>query len=143
MKAPLKVLGLAVLTLLAAAGCSSDSGTTTTTPSTPTGPFTDVFTSIIYPQDVLTHSFAMSTSGTITVTLTSAGPPSSVVMGLGLGVPRPDAPGCSLLTALSTPAGAAPQITTTADNGTYCVALFDVGNAIVQGESFSITVVHP
>jgi hypothetical protein len=140
MKRSLMAIGLALLVLVG--GCTGDSGTTTTTPA-PTGPFTDIFTSIIYPGDVVTHSFAVTATGTVTVTLTNAGPPATVVMGLGIGVPNPAGPGCSLTTAVNTSAGSTPQITTTANNGFYCIAIFDVGNNIPEGESFSITIVHP
>ncbi len=141
------VVVLACLASFTLAGCSNDnsssSSVTTTTPSTPTGPVTDKFASIIYPQDVITHSFSASTAGTVTVQLTNAGPPADVTLGLGIGVPNPNAPGCSLLTAVNTAAGAAPQLTATVDIGTFCVSLFDIGNAIPAGESFSITIVHP
>jgi hypothetical protein len=138
MTRALGAIGL-LLTLLVA-GCG-DSGTTTTTPA-PVGPFTDTFTSIIYPGGFSAHSFSATEAGTITVTLTSAGPPATVVMGLGIGVPN-FGPGCSLTTAVNVSAGSTPQITIPADAGSYCVAIFDVGNAVPTGESFSITTVHP
>ena len=137
MRKALRAIGLALIVLTA--GCG-DSGTTTTTPAPITGPFTDIFTSIIYPGGFSAHSFS-SRAGTITVTLTSAGPP-AVVMGLGIGVPN-FGPGCSLTTAVNVSAGSTPQITIPADAGAYCIAIFDVGNTIPTGEGFSITTVHP
>jgi len=139
MRTALRAIGLALMVLVA--GCC-DSGTTTTTPAPITGPFKDIFTSIIYPGGFSAHSFSSGAAGTITVTLTSAGPPDTVVMGLGIGVPN-FGPGCSLTTAVNVSAGSTPQITIPADAGAYCIAIFDVGNTIPTGESFSITTVHP
>jgi hypothetical protein len=138
MRRVLRAIGLVSMILVA--GCS-DSGTTTTTPAPITGPFSDIFTSIIYPGGFSAHSFSTA-AGTITVTLTNAGPPANVVMGLGIGVPN-FGPGCSLTTAVNVSAGSTPQITIPADAGSYCIAIFDVGNAIPTGEAFSITTVHP
>jgi hypothetical protein len=127
---------LAVVLMVLVAACS-DSGTTTTNPGPIViGPLKDIFTSIS------AHSFSSSAAGTITVTLTSAGPPDTVVMGLGIGVPN-FGPGCSLTTAVNVSAGSTPQITIPADAGAYCIAIFDVGNVIPTGEGFSITTVHP
>jgi hypothetical protein len=139
MRRTSRAIGLALLVL---ASACSDSGTTTTTPAPITGPFTDIFTSIIYPGGFSAHSFSATDAGTITVTLTNAGPPNNVVMGLGIGVPN-FGPGCSLTTSVNVPAGPAPQITIAADAGSYCIAIFDAGNNIPTGEAFSITTVHP
>ena len=140
-----KLVGAFILPLFAAlfvAGCSGDSSSSTTTPTTPaapTGPVTQVFTSIIYPNDVITHSFTTDDSGPITVTLTNA----NHVFGLGLGVPNPNAAGCSLLTTLTTGAGSSPQINQpAADKGTYCITLYDIGNAPITGDSFVLSVVY-
>jgi hypothetical protein len=133
---------LAVVLMVLVAACS-DSGTTTTNPGPIViGPLKDIFTSIIYPGGFSAHSFSSSAAGTITVTLTKAGPPDTVVMGLGIGVPN-FGPGCSLTTAVNVSAGSTPQITIPADAGAYCIAIFDVGNVIPTGEGFSITTVHP
>jgi hypothetical protein len=43
---------------------------------------------------------------------------------------------------LKTAAGAAPQITSSAEAGTYCVKIYDVGN-LTRSTSFSVTVAHP
>ena len=138
MRKALRAIGLVLAVL--AAGC--DSGTTTTSPGPIIiGPSSDIFTSIIYPGGFSAHSFSTA-AGTITVTLTNAGPPSTVVMGLGIGVPN-FGPGCSLTTAVNVSAGSTPQITIPADAGAYCIAIFDVGNTIPTGEAFSITTVHP
>ena len=139
MRRTLRAIGLALMVLVAAC---SDSGTTTTTPGPIViGPLKDIFTSIIYPGGFSAHSFSTA-AGTITVTLTSAGPPANVVMGLGIGVPN-FGPGCSLTTTVNVSAGSTPQITIPADAGSYCIAIFDVGNAIPTGVGFSITTDHP
>ena len=80
-----------------------------------------------------------------TVTMTSAGPPSTVVMGIGLGLGT--ATTCQLQIAKNAAAGDAPQIAASqvpasSSLGTsYCVGIGDVGNA-TGPVTFSITVIH-
>jgi len=139
-----KTVATAVLvSTLLAAGCSSGNNQTTTTPSTTTSLTTETFTSIVPPQGLLAHAFTAAAAGTVSVTLTTAGPPPTILMGLGLGVPNPLGPGCSLTMSVNTAAGSTPQITSAADEGTYCVAIFDIGNAPPTGVDFFISITHP
>ena len=140
------VLGMTwLVAALLGSGCSGNNTTApaTTTTTTTTSPATEIFTSIVSPQGTATHSFSAATAGTISVTLTTAGPPPTIVMGLGLGVPNPATSGCSLTTSVNTAAGSTPQITRAADAGMYCIAILDLGHAPPTGVSFSITIVHP
>ena len=129
-------------TALLSAGCGNDTTTPATTTPTKTSPVTETFTSIVSPLGAVSRSFTMTDAGTISVTLATAGPPPTVVMGLGLGYAVSPG-GCSLTTVVNTAAGPSPQITTTADAGDYCVAILDVGNAPKTGISFSISILHP
>lgn len=140
----MKVVGAHVLAAaLLVTGCSGDSQPTTPPATTTSSPVTETFTSIVALRGTDTHSFATPAAGTISVTLTLAGPPLTVVMGLGLGVPNPFGPGCSLTTSVKTTSGSSPQITSAADPGKYCVAISDLGNAPPTGISFAMTIVHP
>jgi len=90
------------------------------------------------------HAFAVTRSGTVSVTLTQAGPPATIVMGLGLGTPVSPGTTCLLLSggSTNTQAGPTPQITGPLEAGSYCVSVFDIGNATAP-VTYSVTVTHP
>src|SRR5262249_1245030 len=133
-----RVLALLAPIVLGAA-CSNNTSQSTTTPSSPTT--TQVFTSQIAQKGINTESFVTTQAGTISVTLTSVTP--AIVLGVGLGVPNPSAPGCSLATIVNTAAGSTAQIAAPADAGTYCVSISDTGLVPPLGATFSISIVHP
>jgi hypothetical protein len=131
-------LGLAAL----ATACGNDSQTTTpTTPTTPTGPTTSVFASRLTPGGAVSRSFAATTAGTVTVMLTNAAGPSTIV-GVGIGVPTTGLARCALSTAIRTAPGSTPQISAAVDAGQYCVTVYDVGT-ITTAIDFSVTLVYP
>jgi hypothetical protein len=101
---------------------------------------TETFASNLAVRGTASQSFSVAKAGTVTITL--AGVAATVELGLGLGIPRSDGAGCLLYTSLNTAAGAAPQITSPAEAGTYCVKIYDVGN-LTRSTSFSVTVAHP
>jgi hypothetical protein len=78
---PIVVAGLALL----AASCNN-----VETPTTPTatGPYTDTFASQLGIRGSATRSFRVTDAGAVSVTLTSIGPPATVEVGLGLGIPN-------------------------------------------------------
>ena len=81
--------------------------------------------------------------GTVNVTLDrvgGSGVPTTVWMGVGLGVP--DGTDCGTTTSLSTQAGTGPHISTTLDAGTYCARIYDIGN-LAAPAPFAITIAHP
>ena len=78
------------------------------------------------------HTFMVTSPGAISVTMTAAGPPATITMGLGLG--NPDSAGnCIFLSGATAQAIAStttPQLSgTLTSSGTYCVAIADIGNA--------------
>ena len=125
---------------LFAAGCGDDLN-----PSAPTlpvaSPTTSTFASTLPLQGSVSRVFATTQAGTVTVTLKSAGAPSTVV-GLGIGIPYTGVANCALFSSSRTTAGTTPQITAPVDSGQYCVALYDVG-ALTSAVSFEITIVYP
>jgi hypothetical protein len=139
------IVAASAAAVFALAGCSSG-GSTGTSP-TPTGPTTETFSSHVAPGGLSSHTFMTSASGTVTVTLSTLAP--AVVVGFGLGVPpQIGAGGCNLNTSLETAGGADSQISATADKGTFCVEIYDVGNLLgavgPTGQAgYTITVVHP
>jgi len=78
----------------------------------------------------------------VTVTLVSAGPPATVVLGLGIGIPRVDGGGCLLAHAVITSAGPAARVSSMVDPGDYCARVFDVG-ALTELVTVTIALTHP
>ena len=121
-------------------------GSTTTSPSTATAAATvttDVFTGTVPVGGSDIHNFTVTLSnGQINVILTAAGPPSTIFMGLGVGTPNTDG-SCSLFTgaAVTTQAGTQAQLSGTAQAGSYCVGLYDVGNQTADIR-YSVTITH-
>jgi hypothetical protein len=112
--------------------------------STPeaTGTRTETFTSSLGVRGAASRSFTVSQGGTVSVRLETINPQPAVVVGLGVGIPRPDGSGCSLSRSVNTSAGSAAQITSGIDTGPYCVKIYDVGN-LTALVNFSISIVHP
>jgi hypothetical protein len=108
----------------------------------PTGTRTETFTSSLGVLGTASRSFTVSQGGTVSVRLESINPLPGAVVGLGIGIPRPDGSGCSLGRSLNTAAGSTAQITGGIDTGSYCVKIYDVGN-LTTLVNFSISVVHP
>src|SRR4029077_14194784 len=121
------VVGLvALLSAVSACGGGDSSTSALTTPSTLV---TESFTGTVAVGATDFHTFSVSSSGgAINVTLTAAGPPPTIYMGIGVGTPS--ASTCALLNSGSAvaPAGISPQLSGTLSSGTYCVSVFDVGN---------------
>jgi hypothetical protein len=118
---------------LAVAGCTNGgtslpaSAATTTTP-TPTAT-TETFTGTVSVGGNDVHPFTVTAStGNLSVTLTAAGPPSTIFMGLGVGTYSGST--CSLLSNgyLTTQAGTVAQLSGTIGAGAYCLMVYDVGN---------------
>jgi len=128
---------------LAVAGCSGSNSTTAVAPASPT--VTETFPGTVVYQGVDFHTFNVAQSGTLNVTLTAAGPPPTIWMGVGIGTPSASA--CGLIsnsTSTVTPASVTgPQLTGTLAPGTYCVQVYDVGNLSPGGAvTYSVTVAH-
>jgi hypothetical protein len=138
----MKALCLSVIAGLLTASCSN-SAATTTTAATPiaSAAQTDTFTGTLQVGGTNVHLFNVAQVGTVSATLTAVGPPSTVFVGLALGVPSGTA--CGLAVTINTQAGSAPQLTGTATlAGQFCVQIYDVGN-LAGPASYSVTVTHP
>ena len=132
MKAVTVVLAFSLL----CAGCSK----TPTQPSIAPPTTTDVFSGTLQPLGTNFHQFTVSQAGDVDTTLTSAGPPSTITLGLGVG---PFTNGvCSVQDGVSTRAGLTPQLLDAAGPGEYCVTVADVGNLSAPVD-YTVTVTHP
>lgn len=134
----------AVIALLALPLAACDNGpstTDTTTPTTPTtSPVTETYTSQLFVGGSTSHGFTAAKAGTATVTLVSAGPPSTIKVGFGVGVPDVYGSGCLFTRSADSTAGA--SFSLPVDAGTYCVRVYDIGN-LTENISFSLTIVRP
>jgi len=140
-----RYLLLISLLSLATAGCTLGGGggsSSTTTPLAPTiSATTETFTGTVDVGGSDTHNFNVAQSGgQVSITLTAAGPPPTIFMGVGVGTPSGST--CALI-AQSPPsqAGTAAVLSGTAQAGAYCVVVFDIGNQTAQ-ITYSVTVSH-
>jgi len=121
---------------------SSTTSTTSTTPAAPT--VSESFTGTLPVGGFKFFSFNIAVNGTVNVTLNSvsgAGVPSTVQLGLGIGSPA----GLDCSATVNATAGATaakPQATGTFGPGTFCVRVYDVGN-LFAAANFNITIAHP
>jgi len=124
----------------AAAACGGSTSTNTIAASGPT--VTETFTGTVQPAGAADiHTFTVTTPGTVSVTMTSAGPPPTIMMGIGLGNPD-NAGNCIYITTVQQPPSSTPQISgTVTASGAYCVAVGDIGNA-AGPITYSVTVSH-
>jgi hypothetical protein len=125
--------------LMAVAGC--DDASTATAP-TATSPVTETFSGQFIPGGTAARSFTAASAGTVSVTLTQIGPPSDIVVGLGVGIPQSNGSGCYLTQTVQTGASSSPQITAQVEAGAYCVRLHDIGTLAAQ-VAFTVTIVRP
>ena len=125
------ILGLIVACALSTGACATTSNPTSdpSTPSAPTTPIiTENFSGTVAVGGHDFNSFTVTANNaTIALTLTSAGPPATILEGFGIGAPV--AGSCQLLTNGfgSYVAGTTAQLGGTIPSGTYCVMVFDVG----------------
>jgi len=114
-------------------------GSSTTTPTTPAPPITtETLTGTIQAGGVAFHTFTITQQGTLTATLTSLSPQTTITMGLGIGTLSGTA--CSLLSTNET-TKVGTVLSGTIAVGAYCVQIYDIGN--VQGsDDYTITLAH-
>jgi hypothetical protein len=131
----------ALILVVTAAGCGSSSSD-----STPTGPTANVttenFSGSVDPSGKDVHQFNVTLSGgQVNVILTSAGPPSTIYMGLGVGSYADS--NCTLLTngSVVAQAGSTAQLSGTLNAGSFCVMVYDAGNQVAT-VNYAVTVNH-
>jgi len=127
---------------VAAGACGGSSSSNVVSPSTTVTTVT--FNGVVQPGGFAINTFTVNAPGQITVTMTAAGPPATITMGLGLG--NPDANGnCIFLsggTAQAQASTSTPQLSgNLTSSGAYCVEIADVGNA-AGPINYSIAVSH-
>jgi hypothetical protein len=125
--------------VLLAAACGDDSPTAPSQPNTPT--VTDTFTGTLNPNGARTHSFVAVASGSITSTLTSLVPDSTLRIGMALGTWNGST--CQLVVTNDNATQSSQVVgSITTVGGNFCVRVYDVGN-LSGNVSYEVTVVHP
>jgi hypothetical protein len=131
---------LAVAVALLAVGCSSGDTPSSSLPMAPSSPLvTENFSGTVQVGSSDSHPFTVISDGfQITIDLTTAGPPSTITMGFGVGSMASGS--CQPLSGGSTSAsaGPTPQLSGNIAAGSYCLAVFDIGN---QSAPITYTVV--
>ena len=144
MKSAARQLAFVSVVLALALGASAcHKAATTTATTTPSVTITtDTFTGTVPLRSSDAKNFTVAKTGTVNVTLTAAGPPSTIVMGIGVGIPKDSA--CVPLAGASTTtaAGALVQLSGTVSPGTLCVQVSDIGNQTAP-VTYTVTVAHP
>jgi hypothetical protein len=141
------ILGLILFGSACSHSSTSTSPSTTSTTGTTTGAAPTVsesFTGTLPVGGFKFFSFNIAVNGTVNVTLnsvTGAGVPATVQLGLGIG--QPSGIDCAATTnATAGVTAAAPQATGTFGPGLFCVRVYDVGN-LFGPANFNITIAHP
>ena len=126
-------------------GCDNSGGSAAILPTAPAPQTTETFTGTVDPLGSAFNTFTVAQTGEVDVTLTAAGPPSTIFMGLGVGSPNTADGTCTLNlgsgSVVNTQASATPQIVGTASAGPLCVKVFDVGNQ-TGTINYTVTVAH-
>ena len=139
--------GRRLLLAAALAAVSACGGTTASTPTTPTSPSTtsttDTFSGTLAQSGTGSYVFAVAANGTVTISLTSVAPLST--MSLGVAVMTSDGTNCLNTISQTTDArSGSVALTGTAATGNYCVRVYDSGNIPSATDvSYSVQVVHP
>jgi len=140
-----RALLLAAL-MVCTAACSNNTGDTTGLSglTAPTAAQTvDSFSGTVAVSGRDAHTFTVvGGSQPLLVTLTAAGPPTTIFMGVGVGVPATDG-SCSIGSGavFLAQAGMTGQLSGAVPAGSYCVVVFDIGNQTAPVD-YTVTVAH-
>jgi hypothetical protein len=129
---------LAMALALGTVACGSDT-TTTPTPTTPTT-VTDTFNGALTANGAFTSPFTTAASGTITATLTTLSPNSTLVVGLALGTWNGNA--CQIVLTKDSATQSSFIVGQASASSTFCVRVFDVGN-VTDPQTVEVQVNHP
>jgi hypothetical protein len=122
---------------------TSPDTTTTTTETAADASISESFRGSLPVSGIRFFAFEVGSYGTVNITLDEvggSGVPSSIWVGLGLGVP--EGTDCSTTVSLNTQSGTGPHVSTTLAAGTYCARIYDIGN-LAAAAPFAVTIAHP
>jgi hypothetical protein len=129
---------LAMAIALGTVACGS-SPTTPTTPTTPVSS-TDTFNGTLTQNGGQSWPFTTAASGTITATISTLAPNSTLVVGLALGTWNGNA--CQLILTKDNATQSSFIVGQASQSSTYCVRIYDVGN-VTDPQTVEVQVNHP
>jgi hypothetical protein len=137
--------GLALLTLtaLVSVAIGACKKTSTASPTTPTPVTTTETFSGSFPQlGSAVHTFTVAANGTMTLTVTSVAPLTTMAIGVGIG--SWDGTTCNVISKNDNARPGVTALTGTAVAGNFCSKVYDSGN-VPDGwtVTYTIQVVHP
>jgi hypothetical protein len=131
---------IAVVMALTIIGAGCETTIFSPTPVADTATLIKEFSNVIVPGGSASRDFDLTAAGPIAITLKST-TPDGVMVGVGIGIPRGNG-SCALSSAVATAAGTAAQITLSADAGSYCARVYDLGT-LTQPLPFTISISRP
>jgi hypothetical protein len=139
----LLIAALGAAALAAAASCGSSSASATAPSASAPATTTDSFSGTVAQLGSENHVFAVAATGTVTISLTSVAP--LTTMSLGVAVSNSDGTNCLIQISQNSDARSGTiALTGTAATGNYCVRVYDSGNIPVSTTvDYTIEVVHP
>jgi len=125
---------------LLVAGC--DNGPIVT--PTPIGPsVTQTFTGSLTRNGGDTHQFSSLSRGTITATLTSVNPDSSLAIGVSLGTWNISTSSCQIILANDNATVGTGVTGSVSGVGDLCLRVYDAKGNVTTSQNYSVDVVHP
>ena len=105
---------------------------------------TQTFAGSLTTSGSLFYSIVVTQRGPVSLTLAAVQTPGggalSTPIGIGVGIPQ--GTGCPRTSSVVTPPGLAAQLTVTLNPGTYCAAVYDVGN-LSSAANFAMRITYP
>lgn len=135
---------MTVLAIMAMAGSGCGAVEEVSTPTSPTpATVTEQFEGSIVLAGSATHAFAVTTTGPLSIQLTTVGPLATMALGVGLG--SWDGTNCNVSTIKNDNARAGVvALAGTAVAGNYCARIYDAGNVPSDWTvTYTVAVTHP
>lgn len=105
---------------------------------------TQTFAGTLTTSGALFYSIVVTQRGPVSLTLAAVQTPGggalTTPVGIGVGIPK--GTGCPRSSSIVTPPGLAAQLTVTLNPGTYCAAVYDVGN-LSSSANFAMRITYP
>jgi len=105
---------------------------------------TQTFAGSLTSSGSLFYSIVVTQRGPVSLTLAAVQTPGggalTTPIGIGIGIPK--GTGCPRTSSVVTPPGLAAQLTVTLNPGTYCAAVYDVGN-LSSAANFAMRITYP
>jgi len=125
---------------LTSAACG-DNLTTTPTDTTPPPTTTETISGTINSNGGATHTFPVTRSGSVTVTLSALRPDNTLTIGLSLGTWNGES--CQTVIARDTTVVGNSIVGSASAAGTLCIRVYDAAGKLTEPTSYDVQVTHP